>query len=149
MTTKTWGKYIWYFFHILAEKVTEEGYIILKTEICEIIESICNHLPCIICTEHASKYIKYTLNSQNLNTKNKLKDYLFKFHNDVNTRLNKEQFTDFDIYKKGNLNVSINYFKIVYLKSYDPYRGFIETLTRKFIIQRIDKLLLNKQYFNM
>lgn len=147
MTTKTWGKYIWYFFHILAEKVTEEGYIILKTDICEIIKSICNHLPCIICTEHASKYTRYTLNSSNLNTKQKLKNYLFQFHNDVNKRLNKEVFENFDIYKKGNLNVSASLFKNVYLKNYDPHRGFLETMARKQIINKIESLLSKKEYF--
>lgn len=140
MTTKTWGKHIWYFFHILAERITEEGYINLKNEICYIISYICKHLPCVICTEHATTYIRYKLNPRLLDTKDKLKEFLFTFHNSVNERLNYKPFTDFNIYKKGNLRLSFYNFKIIYIKNYDPYRGFHETLGRKRLVQYIEEL---------
>lgn len=147
--TKEWGQPIWFFFHTLAEKITNDGYSLLKNDICNIISSICNCLPCPDCTKHAKQYTKYTLNPKILNTKEKLQMYLFKFHNDVNKRLHKSEFKDYDKYKSANMRLIYQYFKGTYFKYNDPTRGFVQTMVRERIIQRTDKFFIeNHKYFN-
>lgn len=147
--SKAWGPSIWYFFHSLAEHITDEGYILLKKEICEIITLICFYLPCIDCTKHAKGYIGRGLNPNILNTKEKLKQYLFTFHNVVNKRLRKPEFNDYDKYKTSNMPLVYQNFKIYYFKYNEPRRGFIETMSRERIVKMIDKFFItNHKYFS-
>jgi hypothetical protein len=147
--TKNWGPSIWYFFHSLAEKISDEGYLILKKEVCNIISHVCFHLPCIECTKHAKEYIgKHGLNPNILNTKEKLKEYLFTFHNAVNSRLGKPQFTDYDKYKTAKMHPIYQNFKIYYFKYNEPTRGFIDTMARERIIRMTDSFFIsNHKYF--
>lgn len=82
-----WGAPIWTLFHTLAEKTTDETFAIVGKDIVDIISKICNNLPCPSCTEHATDYmLKNKFN--NINSRDALREFLFKFHNDVNKRKN-------------------------------------------------------------
>ena len=54
----------------------------------EFYKDICDGLPCPYCKQHASNYVK-RIPLTSINTKEKLKQTLFNFHNDVNLRTGK------------------------------------------------------------
>jgi hypothetical protein len=80
-----WGKPIWTFFHLLAHKVKDEDFAVIRSELLNTIFSICTVLPCPICSEHAKRYLQ-AINFNNIRTKQDLKIMLCNFHNDVNKR---------------------------------------------------------------
>ena len=90
-TKLEWGAHIWLFFHTLAEKIKPEYYQQKSKELFDIIFLICKNLPCPICTEHATKYLK-KINMLSLKTKDDMKLMLFQFHNEVNKRKQYSQF---------------------------------------------------------
>ena len=57
-----WGKYTWYLFHALAEKINDTHFNKAYTKIISWVKLICLHLPCPYCAEHASMLLnKYSL----------------------------------------------------------------------------------------
>jgi hypothetical protein len=83
--TMIWGPPIWFLFHTLAEKVKEDLFLNIKTDLLNNIYSIATHLPCPICSTHATEYFN-RINFNSIQTKTDLKLMLFQFHNDVNKR---------------------------------------------------------------
>ena len=73
---------------------------------------ICSNLPCPDCANHASTLLK-SVNDNNIKSKADFKKFLLSFHNHVNKKLNKPQFTLEQLntkYEKANLNNIIAYF---------------------------------------
>ena len=102
----TWGRSTWFLFHSLAEKIKDEYFLQIKSELCNQIYRICTSLPCLLCQKHAVEYMK-NVNFKNIKTKEELKKMLFNFHNVVNAQKNYKQFTYFELeekYKTANLN---------------------------------------------
>jgi len=135
---KTWGTPTWYFFHSLAEHINEDFYKHNKDTIKDYIIKICTNLPCYECTKHAKQYIRYNLNSNSIGDKEKLKTFFFKFHNAVNKRIQKPEFTDFDKYKRANLIQVYNQFKHVFTRNSSLEKGFCDSLNRRNIIHSLD-----------
>jgi hypothetical protein len=148
-----WGEPIWFFFHMLAEKAKIESFHIIRSELLNIIYSICSNLPCPKCTNHAIEYMK-RINFNSIQTKNDLKLFLFQFHNEVNQRKNIQPFPynqlD-DKYSKTNTINIINYFFSVYTQNSDFNVTMISyKLQRGMIINKIKKWISdNIQYFDM
>lgn len=106
MTKEQWSVPTWYFFHGFAHKINETFYNKNYKECWnKIIVNICNSLPCPICNYHANLYISKVHDYQ-INTKEKLKNFLWQFHNNVNNRLNKTLYKleDLDKYRYLRLN---------------------------------------------
>ena len=80
-----WGRPIWTFFHVTAEKIKPEFFGIVIRECLNYIVLICNILPCPICSQHASEYLR-SINLNNIKTKDDLINLFFNFHNVVNVR---------------------------------------------------------------
>lgn len=80
-----WGRPIWTFFHVTAEKIKPEFFGIVIREYLNYIVLICNILPCPICSQHASEYMR-SINLNNIKTKDDLINLFFNFHNVVNVR---------------------------------------------------------------
>ena len=80
-----WGPPTWFLFHALAYKIKDEEFDNLREELIDIIILICNNLPCPICANHASLYMK-NFNFNTIKTKKDLQDMLYNFHNSVNNR---------------------------------------------------------------
>jgi hypothetical protein len=102
MTKEEWSIPTWFFFHGFAARINEEFYANNYIDCWnKIIKNICNSLPCPVCKYHANLYIS-NINYNEINTKDKLKRYLFTFHNKVNKRLNKNNFeySNLEIYKR-------------------------------------------------
>lgn len=116
MDKKVWGNSIWYLFHTLAEKINATKFQEQKNNLFEIVKIICSNLPCPECSDHASKELR-RVNINNINDKETFKLFLLEFHNRVNTRLQKPQFTLDELnnkYKLAKLNGILHNFNIVY-----------------------------------
>ena len=103
-----WGPYTWAFLHIMAEKIKDEHFNKCKNDIINIIIALFSHLPCDYCAEHAHNVISY-INERNIVSKDKLKMFLFNFHNEVSKRTKATKIQDKTIlekYKSGNIKNS-------------------------------------------
>jgi len=69
-----WGKPIWTFFHVMAQKMKDEYFHILISGFMQMIVSICSILPCPICSKHAIDYIN-SINIGNIRSKTDLIDF--------------------------------------------------------------------------
>jgi len=107
-----WGAPTWFFLHTIAVKIKDEHFDEIKTSMIEFIVNICKHVPCPICAAHATKYIANT-NVKAISTKTDLQHFLFKFHNDINSRKQVQQFTYDELnskYTRGNtINIYNNF----------------------------------------
>ena len=137
-----WGKYTWFLFHTLAEKIKSDEFVNYKNLIIKIIVGICSCLPCPVCTKHAGEYLKmYPIYS--VKNKEDLKRYIFIFHNTINKKKNKEIQNPkiLEMYKKGNLPAIITIFNQKF-KTNAP-NLMTEQMFRKNKLNEINLLLRN------
>jgi len=152
--TKTWGPCTWFLFHTLAEKIREEHFMKLKPELINIVKNICSNLPCPECKQHAMAKIK-TLNDKAINEKESFKKALLIFHNEVNQRLNKPQFSIEELnnkYSKGKLVDIILYFRQQWNIKIGNPKLMNEALHRKMMLDELHTWCVkyvNANYFDM
>ena len=133
-----WAVSTWQLIHYLGENMKDEFYINEKKEIFKIVKNICYNLPCPTCSQHAKKYLD-KVDEKLINTRIKFRHFFFNFHNLLNIQLGKQKF-DFNklgMYKKYNLGIIINNFKLFYGKRYgDSFKLSLESdqLTRNSIV---------------
>jgi hypothetical protein len=146
-----WGRPTWFLFHTLADKIKYDQFPILKNELINNIVLICKNLPCPTCASHASDYMsKINLNA--IRTKDDLKNMLFKFHNDVNTRTGSPQFSYDELNDKYSnavtINIIQNFFVHFQTKSFNVTE-IANNMHRSMAIDSLKKwLLLNISNFN-
>jgi len=102
--SKRWGEPTWYFFHTFIEKITDAFYNSNYKKCINVYKIICNNLPCPICREHATNYLR-NYKIDDMNTRVKMKIFLLNFHNDVNKRLNKTIYTEAILAQYSRINV--------------------------------------------
>ena len=142
-----WGQPIWTFFHLLAHKVKDEDFAVIRSELLNTIFSICTVLPCPVCSEHAKRYLQ-AINFNNIRTKQDLKIMLCNFHNEVNKKkgyaiFNAENLNE--TYDDMNFVNSINLFiyhfedkhRSAKLMADDMIRTRISSVVKKWILQNI------------
>lgn len=83
MFSLKWGPITWLLFHTLTAKIKPEYFNEERIKLIGHIKSICAVLPCPLCVEHARTALK---NINNVKTKEQLQNFLFNFHNEVNSR---------------------------------------------------------------
>ena len=122
---KYWGTPTWYLFHSIAAKINEEYYKNNYKMVWQFIKSVCSQLPCPYCRSHALLYVN-KINDTQVNTKEKLIDILYNFHNHVNTNSGSKQYSKekLDVYKKANIQKMFNFFLSRFFKSYIGTRQF-------------------------
>lgn len=133
MGTKAyWGTPTWLLFHSLAEKVNEEKYKKHYMVVWNFIKEICASLPCPYCKQHAVSYVN-SISISEINTKNKLINRLFVFHNDVNVRTGKSKKNNVVLYKykSANLNKILELFTSRFFVSYIGRRHFDDWVKNK------------------
>lgn len=120
-----WGTPTWYLFHSLAERVDEEKYKKHYMIMWNFIKEICSALPCPYCQAHATRYV-FNIPITSIDTKEKLINVLFKFHNDVNLRTGKLSMSRevLEKYKSSNLNKILELFYSRFFVSYIGRRHF-------------------------
>lgn len=148
-----WGEPTWFLFHSLAEKIKPEYFALLRQDIFQMIHQICSNLPCPICAAHAKQYLAAT-NFATIVSKDHLRFFFHRFHNEVNKR---KGFAEFPLdelsakYGKARTVNIINNF-MVFFEDRSPVsqRMISDGLYRQRIISVI-KLWFNKniQYFDM
>ena len=138
MTSKdTWGPATWTLFHTLAEKVKEDDFNHLKSEMLSYIKRICYSLPCPDCAAHATHFIS-KLTPDQFATKHTFKLFLFHFHNSVNMRTGKCPFTIEELnakYSKANTFNVITYFIKVYSYRNTNVRLLINSFHKDILIK--------------
>jgi hypothetical protein len=115
-----WGQPVWLFFHTISEKVKPESFHIVKTDLLNIIYTVCSNLPCPTCASHAMEYMN-KINYNAIQNHEQLKDLCFVFHNSVNLRKNFPIFLRKDLdekYSKANtINIIKNFFNTFQYKN--------------------------------
>lgn len=130
--TKVWGPCTWYLFHTLAEKIKEDRFNIIKTELIDLIKQICRSLPCQDCAGHATNRLRQ-LNVNKIKSKNELKVMLLDFHNEVNVRINKPKFSIVELntkYSMANTGSIIQHFLHIWNRKNTHPRMMTESLHR-------------------
>ena len=91
MDKATWGNATWYLFHTLAYKLKDEHSDEAKNLLAKFRE-ICRNLPCPSCAGHATTTLALA-NLNLVNNRDMLIRFLFEFHNKVNVRTKKKEFS--------------------------------------------------------
>lgn len=146
-----WGPPIWTFFHTLAEKVKPDYFPVVKTGLLNLINQICINLPCPDCANHASQYMR-AVNFNSIQTKEDLKNMLYRFHNSVNGRKGSPFFDYGELtskYSTANTSIVIQQFMEVFSKKSYSIRMIANDFHKsRFIIQMKQWLANNLQYFD-
>lgn len=87
--TDIWGPPTWRFIHNLADKVNEEHFEKSIFHVWNKIVNLVQNLPCQHCSQHAYALLK-KIDSKTIKDKKIFTELLFRFHNLVNKKLNKE-----------------------------------------------------------
>ena len=124
-----WGEPTWLLFHSLAEKANPEKYKKHYIVVWNFIKEVCNGLPCPYCKQHATNYVS-RIPVYHVNTKEKLKETLYNFHNDVNRRTGKISLhtSVLEKYKRSNINKILEIFMSRFFVSYIGTRHFNDWL---------------------
>lgn len=141
--TMLWGAPTWYFFHTIASKIKTESFEEHKTQVLQIITNVCNNLPCPSCAEHATRYIQ-GMNANTIKCKDDLIKFLFIFHNNVNERKRKPEFSYNDLiekYKNANLINITNHFLYYFKMEHHSVRMIADGMHRKRSAANIQKWL--------
>ena len=136
---EVWGPPVWTFFHVLAEKVNENAYPIIKNQMFIIIQKICGFLPCPECAKDAAGFLgKVRIND--LRNKTDFKNMLFFFHNYVNSKKRKRiyNYSDLEVYKRYNIIYAFNNFIRVY-HTKGNMKQLSESFQRQFVIKDVRK----------
>jgi len=143
MSISEWGTATWYLFHTLAYKLKPEhekhAPILLQQFI-----SICTHIPCPTCREHANNTLKH-VKIKSINSKNNLIKFLWEFHNKVNSRLKRNKISLNEcnnIYKNAVTKRIILYFiQILSLKANNE-KAMLDTFQRQRCINNFNKYII-------
>jgi hypothetical protein len=95
----SWGGPTWTFLHTIVEKIKDEHFNRVRSELLKNIYMICTNLPCPECSMHSKHYLNGT-NFNTLRNKSQLKIMLYEFHNSVNLRKGNELFNTVDLEEK-------------------------------------------------
>jgi hypothetical protein len=112
LSKENWGNNIWYLFHSIAHKIKEDRFEFHRTNLFFIIKTICNTLPCPDCSKDATIMLS-KIDYNNIRNKNDFKMFLFNFHNAINAKLNKPQFSYESLDSKyQNVNINALYYNL-------------------------------------
>jgi len=147
---KQWGNACWYLFHTLAYKLKDE-YMREIPKILDHITSICGNLPCPDCSQHAIQTLK-RLNKDAIKSRESLINAMFQFHNIVNRRTGKQQFSREEhdkLYERASFYPIYNNFWNVMLVNARGERAMMYNLARKNALLNFDKYIKqNVHIFN-
>ena len=146
-----WAPPTWIFFHTFAAKVNKHFFEANRDQCLSIIKMACSCLPCPECTRHATHFLA-TVSGNTIKTKEDLIEMLFVFHNSVNRRLGKSQFTKESLVMYNNYRIDISLVNFIngYSSKYGSIMsGIISTLgKRKSIAKAIQGWMQNNwNYF--
>tara|TARA_B100001175_G_scaffold167322_1_gene141873 strand:+ start:45975 stop:46421 length:447 start_codon:yes stop_codon:yes gene_type:complete len=140
--SKEWATPTWYLFHTIASRLDETYFNSHLIECKNLVQNICGNLPCPICQNHAIYYLK-TTNFHRIRTLAQFREYLFIFHNFVNTQLGKKKFTkaEMEKYNRANIDKIILLFYHKFKAHYRTGTSFVGWRRRKALGDIANKLL--------
>ena len=145
MKPEIWGPAVWNFFHTIACKIKEDQYLNIRRPLFMFIRRICRLLPCPDCANHATAFLA-KIDDSKINSKYELINFLFIFHNSVNTRKKKELFKIENInqYSNNSLSNTYNYFVGVFSNATKGNMGTIsDTFHRKLLTNDLKTWIIN------
>ena len=115
-----WGVSTWRLFHTMAARIREESYPYLKGQLLAVVKQICYNLPCPEWARHATQFMR-NVHLSSFPNRTVFISMLFQFHNSVNARLGKRQYTleDLKEYKNRNIGIDLQNFLTFYAKRYN------------------------------
>ena len=141
-----WAPQTWVFFHTFAAKINKQFFEANREQCLSIIKMACGCLPCPECTQHAIHFLA-RVNGHTIKTKEDIIEMLFVFHNSVNRRLGKSQFTKESLVMYNNYRIDIALVNFIggYSSKYGSIMsGIISTLgKRKSIAKAIQTWMQN------
>lgn len=142
-----WGCITWTLFHTLTVKINENQYQQIGPMILNMIKSICSILPCPICKEHATAYVKNVKFNKHLPTKEHMIQFFYQFHNNVNIKTKKSiyPYEDMKKYSNGNLKIIYKNFYLLHNKNYGNPRMMENNIKKQHIFKRLN-IIINKYY---
>jgi hypothetical protein len=145
MSNQEWGNATWILFHSLAQQITEKAFTTKRLLLIKFVRDTCYHLPCPICSEHASNLLSKSYTNK-IQTKDDFIEFLRQFHNIVNHKLNKPILSELEVgekYKRARLNLVIQNFLNTLSISYGNMKMLIHSFQRQQYI-RSQKSFLNE-----
>ena len=106
MSTKDWGPCTWKTIHHFTMAYPWDPTPHDKQAMMTFLNSICYNLPCKECKMHCSQYM--SKHPPNLTSSCELQKWAFNFHNNINVRLGKPQFTVAQYQRKYGTAVKIH-----------------------------------------
>jgi len=103
--TPVWGPAAWVFLHTITFSYPDKPSSEMKRTFKNFFKSLCSMLPCVYCRQSYSKYCMtkggpLALTSEVLSSRKSLTTWLYKIHDAVNERLEKEDRPSYDAVKK-------------------------------------------------
>ena len=134
-----WGNACWYLFHTLAFKLKKEHDNLIPQILTKIIY-ISKNLPCPDCAEHASNTLS-NLRFNLVTSREGLITVLLQFHNSVNRRTDKPDFTreEYDTkYNLANLDaIVIHFIKVMNMRFPTNEQGVANELQRRIMVKDV------------
>ncbi len=133
-----WGSRTWFFFHTLAHKIKPEEFDSTKKDLFYFIQQICSNLPCPICSQHATEYLK-NQNFDKIRCREDLIQFFFDFHNVVNRRKKYATFeqSKLSMYDQANFSKIFQSFIFLYKDRVRNTNNFINNMSRYRVIDEL------------
>ena len=153
MSKNVWGPPTWQLLHCMVVKAKDTMTPPQIQELKRMIERIVANLPCPICSTHAKSYFK-TNHFTHVDNLDKLRYFMFVFHNNVNKRVNKPLIT----FEEHNLLYQNMNFELVLINMFQVYQNMNSTNVtmmlysyhRNSILQDLNKYFItNQSLFNL
>jgi hypothetical protein len=103
---EVWGPPIWLFFHTITSKIKDGLDVNVYKGLFRIIKTICKNLPCPTCATDATIFLS-KINEDAINSKQKLINNIYIFHNYVNKKNNKNLFNYNKILNYAQLDLAL------------------------------------------
>ena len=138
MSRSRWGPITWIFLHSFAERIPEHTFTSNREIVLSFITELFSVLPCPTCSAHAMKYLTSS-NFHRIESSVHLKIWLHQFHNSVNARLKKRQFSVEErdtLYPRADMRKIYKEFAGIFgMKRADNL--MIDTRLRRLLLQRL------------
>lgn len=103
---EVWGPPIWMFFHTITSKIKDGLDVNVYKGLFRIIKAICKNLPCPTCSADATQFLS-NINEDVINSKQKLINHIYIFHNFVNKKNKKTLFNYNKILNYNQLDLAV------------------------------------------
>lgn len=144
MSKSVWGPVTWRFLHTMAVKIRPEFFSVQRDNLVLLIKNVCETLPCPECKAHAVSNIKRA-NMNKIVSKDSLINFLYEFHNLVNTQTKKRiaPRVILEQYELQNTAEAVNKFAEVYSVSNNNSRLMTDNFHRRRFLEWLKQYLIN------